>query len=99
MINIAGSVKRTMKVSREVLGRSIHESHREQVRLGFTVAADMGVHSPRPFIEWVNLGPKAKEGCRLNADYLIQLYKVAYVVDPDPKVEAELKREAKSEIN
>jgi len=72
-----------MKVSREILGRCVHESHREQVRLGFTVAADKGLHKPFPFIEWDDLGAKAKEGCMMNADYLLERFKfLGYIVDP-----------------
>ncbi len=63
-------------IDREYLAPHIHESHREQVAAGKTVAADKGLHKTFPFVEWDDVGPNAKEGVKMNADYLLEHFHI-----------------------
>lgn len=59
----------------ERLAISIHEAKREAVAKGKTLAQALG--SPRyPFLEWNDLPEQAKEGHRMQAEYLSAFYHI-----------------------
>lgn len=66
----------------ERLAISIHEAQREAVEQGKTLTRALG-SPPCPFIEWNDLPERAKEGRRMQAEYLSAFYHII------PRLEAE----------
>ena len=59
----------------ETLARDIHEAQRNPVEKGKTLTRALG-SEPYPFIEWEDLPDKAKEGRRMQAQYLLKKYHI-----------------------
>ena len=59
----------------ERLAISIHEAQRECVEQGKTLTRALG-SPPYPFIEWNDLPEQAKEGRRMQAEYLSAVYHI-----------------------
>ncbi len=66
----------------ELLARDIHEAQREAVAKGKTLTRALG-SPPYPFIEWKDLPEKAREGRRLQAQYLLSRYNITPKVGGD----------------
>ena len=60
----------------ERLAQVIHESAREAVLSGATVAHDKFGENAKRFTEWNELTENAREGKRMQAQYLIDLYHI-----------------------
>lgn len=69
-------------MDREILGRWIHESARKAVEQGNTVAADKHGEKAFRFVEWDDLSESAKEGKRMQADFLFEKLSIDYLPDP-----------------
>lgn len=73
-------------MDREILGRWIHESARQAVELGSTIAAEKFGEKHYTFVEWDELSERAKEGKRMQADFLLQNLSIDYLPRPlDPE--------------
>jgi hypothetical protein len=68
----------TCYVDREILARDLHETARQAVLEGKTVAHTVGNEKTFTFIEWDDLAEPAKEGRRMQADQLIAKYRIMY---------------------
>ncbi len=66
----------------ELLAKDIHEAQREAVAKGKTLTRALG-SEPYPFIEWNDLPEKAREGRRLQAQYLLSRYNITPKVGGD----------------
>jgi len=64
----------------EGFAMDLHEAGREAVEKGNTVGMEKNLHKPFAWIEWIDLGPKAKEGRRSQAKYLMSL---GYLLQPE----------------
>ena len=69
-------------IDRESLARMLHEAGRKAVEAGNTVAAEQFGEQTRTFIEWDDLSEPAREGRRIQADYLLENL---YVEKPEPQ--------------
>ena len=64
----------------EKLAQELHESGREAVEQGLTVAADHHGERTRAFLDWNSISEKAKEGRRVQARWLLAKYVVVPIV-------------------
>jgi hypothetical protein len=60
----------------ETLAKDLHESAREAVEKGATVAATIGIEKIFKFKEWDEIDEVAREGRRLGARYLLGKYDI-----------------------
>jgi hypothetical protein len=63
-------------ISKEDLARVLHESGREAVLAGNTVAAEKFGEKTTTFIEWDDCSEKVKEGRRIQAEYLLNKFNI-----------------------
>ena len=75
-------LERYAHVGNEQLAIRIHEAQREPVAKGKTLTRALG-NEPYPFIEWDDLPEQAKEGRRMQAEYLSTYFHII------PKLEGE----------
>ena len=80
MSNIIDEYKR---IGIEKIAREIHNSAREAVLTGATVAHDKFGENAKKFTEWDELSENAREGKIMQAKYLLERY---YII---PKFEGE----------
>ena len=73
-------IERYAHVGIEGFAKTIHEAQRECVAQGKTLTRALG-SPPYPFIEWNDLPEQAKEGRRMQARYLINLYHIIPKLD------------------
>jgi hypothetical protein len=71
---------------REKLARDLHEAARESVEKGATVAATLGNEKMVKFREWDEIDEVAREGRRMQADYLLKRYFIRKKAE-EPKAE------------
>ena len=60
----------------EQLAKELHEAGRIAVEKGATVAAEKFGEKTRTFIEWDDLSEVAKDGRRIQAQYLISRFEI-----------------------
>ncbi len=73
-------IERYAHVGIDRLAKAIHEAQRECVEQGKTLTRALG-SPPYPFIEWNDLPEQAKEGRRMQAQYLLNLYHIIPKLD------------------
>jgi len=72
----------------EALAHVLHESGREAVEAGQTVAHDKFGESSRAFLSWYDISDSAREGRRSQARYLLGLFDFAPAGSLSPLIEA-----------
>lgn len=60
----------------EFFAQELHEAGRAAVVSGATVAAEKFGEQTRTFIEWEDLTEQARNGRRIQAEYLLQKYTI-----------------------
>ena len=61
----------------EYLAKELHEAGREAVERKKTVVASLGLKTPNKFLEWDEINEDAKEGRRIQARYLLHIFKIS----------------------
>ena len=75
------------EINVETLARELHESGREAVESGQTVAAQNFGDETRRFLEWHEISEKARDGRRVQARYLIKHFLICRRVSESPNPE------------
>lgn len=63
-------------IETEELAQELHEAGREAVEKKMTVVASLGLETPSKFLEWNEITEDAKEGRRIQARYLLNVFKI-----------------------